>query len=84
MYLERKLYSKLLDWKASERKKPLIIRGARQVGKSTLIREFSKEYKSFIEINLERKEDKDLFDLPSVKEILEVLLLRANSLWKAV
>ncbi|HDS06793.1 MAG TPA: DUF4143 domain-containing protein [Bacteroides sp.] len=76
MYLERKLYSRLLDWKSSERRKPLIIRGARQVGKSTLVRAFSKEYKSFIEINLERKEDKDLFNLSSVKEILELLLLR--------
>lgn len=76
MFLNRKLYRKLLHWKSSERRKPLIIRGARQVGKSTLVREFSKEYKSFIEINLERKEDLELFDLKSVKEVLEVLLLR--------
>jgi uncharacterized protein len=80
MYLERKLYGKLLDWKASERRKPLIIRGARQVGKSTLIRVFSKEYKSFLEINLERKEDRDLFNLSSVKDILEVLILREGML----
>jgi uncharacterized protein len=76
MYLERKLYGKLLDWKASERRKPLIVRGARQVGKSTLVRAFSKEYKSFLEINLERKEDRDLFNLSSVKDVIEVLLLR--------
>ena len=76
MFLERKLYSRLLDWKASERRKPLIIRGARQVGKSTLVRAFSKEYNSFLEINLERKEDRDLFNLSSVKDVLEVLLLR--------
>jgi len=36
MYIERKLYKKLLDGKASERRKPLIIRGARQVGRSTV------------------------------------------------
>ena len=76
MYLERKLYGKLLDWKASERRKPLIIRGARQVGKSTLVRAFSKEYNYFIEINLERKEDLILFQLKSVKEVIEALLLR--------
>jgi len=78
MYFERKIYGRLLEWKASERRKPLIVRGARQVGKSTLIREFSNEYNSFIEINLERKKDKDLFSLSSVKEILEVLVLREN------
>ncbi len=76
MYLERKLYGKLVDWKASERRKPLIIRGARQVGKSTLVRAFSKEYDAFIEINLERKEDRDLFNLSSVRDVLEALLLR--------
>ena len=76
MFLKRKLYSKLLDWKSSDRRKPLIIRGARQVGKSTLVREFSGEYASFIEINLERKEDLELFRLKSVRELLEVLLLR--------
>jgi len=78
MYYKRKIYGRLLEWKASERRKPLIVRGARQVGKSTLIRAFSNEYKSFIEINLERKKDKDLFSLSSVKEILEVLLLRED------
>lgn len=76
MFLERKLYRKLLKWKTSDRRKPLIIRGARQVGKSTLVRAFSKEYNYFIEINLERKDDLDLFQLRSVKEVLEVLLLR--------
>jgi predicted AAA+ superfamily ATPase len=76
MFLKRKLYSKLLHWKSSKRRKPLIIRGARQVGKSTLVREFSKEYTSSIEINLERKEDLELFNLKSVKEVLEVLFLR--------
>jgi len=66
----------------SERRKPLIIRGARQVGKSTLIRAFSREYRSIIEINLERKEDIKLFGLNSVKEILEVLLLREGMVLK--
>jgi len=78
MYLARKLYDRLIDWKASERRKPLIIRGARQVGKSTLVRAFSTEYNLFIEINLERKEDRDLFKLSSAKEVLEALLLRES------
>jgi len=54
--LERKAYSKLLEWKNlrkdNDYNKCLIVKGARQVGKSYIIREFGKkEYKSFIEIN---------------------------------
>lgn len=49
--LERKAYQKLLDWKKSS-KKALCILGARQIGKTTLVREFGKrEYKYFVELN---------------------------------
>jgi predicted AAA+ superfamily ATPase len=75
---KRKLYKKLLDWKASSRRKPLIIRGARQVGKSTLIRLFSKEYTYYIELNLERAQDKKFFDFDSAQLIMEAVLLREN------
>lgn len=50
--LERKLYARLLQWKSQKRRKALCISGARQVGKTTLIRQFGKEqYKHFVEIN---------------------------------
>lgn len=50
--LKRKLYDKLLEWKHNKNKECLLIRGARQVGKTYLVREFGKaEYESFIEIN---------------------------------
>ena len=51
-YLRRKEDKFLLDWKNSGEKLPLIIKGARQIGKTETIRHFAKEnYKSFIEIN---------------------------------
>ena len=78
MFHQRKIYKDLLQWKNSRRRKPLIIRGARQVGKSTLVREFSKEYDSFIELNLERKEDLLFFELDNIKDIVEATLLRDN------
>ena len=53
--LKRKVYYQLLQWKEKQAKKCLIISGARQVGKTTIVREFSKNYTSFIELNfLER------------------------------
>lgn len=46
------MYDTLLEWKQSEKKECLLIKGARQVGKTYLVREFGKvEYESFIEIN---------------------------------
>jgi len=62
--LKRKAYKQLLDWKNNHGKKSLMVKGARQVGKSYLIREFgNNEYESFIEINfIKNKELKSIFD----------------------
>ena len=49
--LKRKIDQYLIDWKNNSDKKPLIITGARQVGKTTSVENFGKSYKSFIEIN---------------------------------
>ena len=50
--LKRKIYQTLLDWKNTKRNECLLIKGARQVGKSFIIREFGrKNYESFIELN---------------------------------
>ena len=48
----------LLDWKNSPRRKPLIIRGARQVGKTWLVENFlAKQFDSFVKIDLEKRRD---------------------------
>lgn len=50
--LRRKAYQKLLDWKKEKAHKALAIFGARQIGKTTLIRQFGQDnYKYLIEIN---------------------------------
>jgi len=78
MVFTRKIYQQLLDWKDSTRRKPLVLRGARQVGKSTIVREFGKEYDFFIELNLERLQDFNLFEQNDVKTIIEAILVREN------
>lgn len=62
--LKRKVYDDLKKWKESREKKCLILSGARQVGKTYIIREFAKEnYSSFIELNfLEAPDLKKIFD----------------------
>ncbi len=50
--LKRKMYNTLLEWKNNKKKECLLVKGARQVGKTFLIRKFGeKEYESFVEIN---------------------------------
>ena len=52
MYLRRKIDAYLTAWKADPERKPLIVKGARQIGKTESIRRFSeKRYKSVVEIN---------------------------------
>jgi len=53
MYLVRKIDADLLHWKDEKKHKPLLIRGARQVGKTRSVRELSKYFSNFIEINFE-------------------------------
>ena len=56
-YYKRLIDQKLLEWKDDAKHKPLLIRGARQVGKSTAVREFGKMFRHFVEVNLEKQPD---------------------------
>ena len=62
--LKRKIENRLLDWKKSKRNECLLVKGARQIGKTFSIRRFGKaNYKSFVEINFEiRPELRSIFD----------------------
>jgi len=60
--MKRDLLANLKKWKTSQIRKPLILRGARQVGKSWLAKEIGKDFESFVEINFEKNpEIKDFF-----------------------
>lgn len=53
MYLKRKIDTELLTWSRDKSRKPLLLRGARQVGKSSAVRELSKHFEFFLEVNFE-------------------------------
>jgi len=57
-YLYRKIDNELLRWKNTEHRKVILLRGARQVGKSSAVRELGKKFEYFVEVNLE-KDDKE-------------------------
>jgi len=55
MLFKRKIVDYLVSWAKRRSRKPLIIRGARQVGKTSAVLYFAKNYfKNFVYINLER------------------------------
>lgn len=62
--LKRKIDKYLIEWKQNPQKKPLIVKGARQIGKTESIRNFAKNnYKNVIEINfILQKQYQDIFD----------------------
>ena len=76
---KRELIEQMREWSLRASHKPLVIRGARQVGKSTLVREFGREFDVFIEVNLEQSKDADIFRrTDDVMEIWRFLCLRSN------
>ena len=76
MAFKRALEQHLNDWKAEQHRKPLIIRGARQVGKTTLVKKFAESYKYSIFLNLEKNSDLFYFkEFDDVKTIVESLFL---------
>ncbi len=71
---ERNLISELRDWAAKPGHKPLVLRGARQVGKSTLANQFGEEYDVYLKLNLELSAHADLFRHGyTIQEILPLI-----------
>ena len=58
---ERSISTRLEAWARKTDRKPLVIRGARQVGKTVAVRMFGARFERFIELNLENTEDADQF-----------------------
>jgi predicted AAA+ superfamily ATPase len=73
----RDILSELELWRRHPLRKPLLLRGARQVGKSWLVREFGKTFPSVVEINFEKDQDAKVFFGGNLKvnEIIDKLSL---------
>ena len=75
--MKRDIYKTLCDWKKASNHKPLLIRGARQIGKTYVINEFGqKEFNSIITLNFERNQEfKEIFNSYNPKDIIEKISL---------
>jgi len=73
----RRINNYLIDWKKKKQRKPLILRGARQVGKTSAVLAFAKEnFENLVHINLEKSEHSKLFkediSLKDFEDIIQI------------
>lgn len=69
----------LREWAQKEERKPLVLRGARQVGKTTLVKMFAADFDHYIYLNLEEKENAELFAADSsFDDLLVGIFFKAN------
>lgn len=60
--IQREILAKLQEWKDSEYRKPLILRGARQVGKTTVVNELGRSFDNYLYFNLEDENTRNVFE----------------------
>ena len=62
MYYKRVIDKHLIEWRSEPQRKPIILRGARQVGKSSAVRQLATQFEDFVELNFEENPNlKSLF-----------------------
>lgn len=75
----RDIIFKLDEWRKKNNRKPMIIRGARQVGKTTVVKQFGADFEQFIYLNLELPEDRKPFeDFTNLDNLLQSLFFLKN------
>lgn len=75
----RSIISELEKWLIQPNRKPLVLRGARQVGKTTLVKRFSSRFKQYVYLNLELPEDRQPFEeFTNIETLIQTLFFIKN------
>lgn len=75
--IRRTIERDLERWSQEEHRKPLILRGARQVGKTTTVKAFASNFQIFLDVNLDLQEDRELFERElKARDLLQLICLR--------
>jgi hypothetical protein len=75
----RDVLNELSSWREKKDRKPLILRGARQVGKTTAINLFSGQFEQYLYLNLEIKAERDIFEQDhSIEDLLQAIFFHKN------
>lgn len=77
--IQRTLLQQLRDWRKEPDRKPLILRGARQTGKSTLVDIFSKDFDVYLHLNLDEEDDRMLFEkYKNIDKLVDAIYVHCN------
>lgn len=81
MYLKRTIDEELLNWKLAQKRKPLMLHGARQVGKTSTVKNLATHFTYFVEINFDEDPSfSKIFEKESsVFEVCEQLSVLTNT-----
>lgn len=75
--IERDALQYLRNWRFDRDRHPLVLRGTRQVGKTTIVNEFAREYDHYLYLNMESNGDRGAFDLNlSIQDTVSLLFAR--------
>jgi predicted AAA+ superfamily ATPase len=76
---KRSIENELERWATDKYRKPLVLRGARQVGKTTIVNRFARRFENYLPVNLEKSDALILFEsTDNVKNLLPLLFLFCN------
>jgi uncharacterized protein len=77
--ISRNIVKSLEAWGTKERRKPLVLRGIRQVGKTTVVNDFGKQFEIYISLNLELPIDRKAFDeFETMSKLVETIFFTKN------
>ncbi|PIU58376.1 MAG: hypothetical protein COS89_00710 [Deltaproteobacteria bacterium CG07_land_8_20_14_0_80_38_7] len=80
---KRNILNLLDKWKKADKRKPIIIRGARQTGKTAAVEMFAKSFSNYIYLNLEKDADKQLFEKGrDLEDIIQAIELSKKKILK--
>ncbi|RLD57896.1 MAG: AAA family ATPase [Bacteroidetes bacterium] len=72
--------NKLREWAKENDRKPLVLRGARQTGKTSLIDIFARDFDQYIYLNLEKEKERNLFDGSyDIPQLLDAIFFLKNA-----
>ena len=76
---DRIIIKELKKWANKTNRKPLVLRGARQVGKTTAVEIFSKQFDQYIYLNLEVSSEQKLFEMDyTIEELVQAIFFEKN------
>ncbi len=79
---QRRIIHELEKWAGKSNRKPLVLRGARQTGKTTVVNKFAKQFDEYVYLNLELQEDQQAFsNFKNIETLIQAIFFIKNKVF---